>query len=91
MITKTADSKGRISLGKKFANKTFIIEQVGEMEMKLELACVIPERERWLYDNPEAKAAVLRGLRQARERDFSESPPDLDADGALVDQLEDIV
>jgi len=90
MITKTADSKGRISLGKKFANKTFIIEQFGEMEMKLELACVIPERERWLYDNPEAKAAVLRGLRQARERDFSESPPDLDADGALADQLEDI-
>jgi hypothetical protein len=89
MMTKTADSKGRINLGKHFANKTFIIEQTGETEMKLELARVIPEREAWLYENPEAKESLLRGLSQAKHRKFSMSPPDLTADQALVDEIED--
>jgi hypothetical protein len=88
MITKTADSKGRINFGKHFANKTFIIEQIGETEMKLELARVIPEREAWLYQNSDAKESVLRGLRQAKARKFSKSPPDLAADQALVDEIE---
>ena len=89
MITKTADSKGRINFGKNFANKTFIIEQIGATEIRLELARVIPERESWLYQNPEAKASLLRGLRQAKARNFSKSPPDLAADQALVDEIED--
>ncbi len=90
MITKTADSKGRINLGKKFAHKTFIIEQTSETEIKVELARVIPEREAWLYQNPEAKESVLKGLRQAKERHFSKSPPDLNADQALSDELGDL-
>jgi hypothetical protein len=88
METKTADSRGRINLGKEFANRTFIFEKVGETEMKLELAAVIPEKEVWLYKNPEAKALLDIGLEQAKQRKFSTSPPDLDADQALVDQLE---
>ena len=79
MITKTADSKGRITLGKKFANKTFIFEQTSDTEMKLELAAVIPEREMWLYRNPKARKAVLEALERAKARQFSESPPDLEA------------
>jgi hypothetical protein len=89
MITKTADSKGRINFGKHFANKTFIVEQIGETEIRLEIARVIPEREAWLYQNPEAKESLLRGLRQAKARQFSKSPPDLTADQALVDEIED--
>jgi len=89
MTTKTADSKGRINFGKNFANKTFIIEQIGETEMKIELARVIPEREAWLYQNSEAKESVMRGLRQAKARQFSKSPPDLAADQPLVDEIED--
>ncbi|MFH0824820.1 MAG: hypothetical protein V2B18_18870 [Pseudomonadota bacterium] len=89
MITKTADSKGRINFGKHFANKTFIVEQVGETEIRLEIARVIPEREAWLYQNPEAKESLLKGLRQAKARQFSKSPPDLTADQALVDGIED--
>jgi hypothetical protein len=88
MITKTADSKGRINFGKDFANKTFIIEQIGETEMRIELARVIPEREAWLYQNAEAKESVLRGLRQAKARKFSKSPPNLAADQSLVDETE---
>jgi hypothetical protein len=90
MITKTADSRGRINLGKEFANKTFVFEKVGETEMRLELARVIPERELWLYKNKEALASVLRGLEQAKARQFSQSPPDLDADREWVDELEDM-
>jgi hypothetical protein len=89
METKTADSRGRINLGKEFANKTFLLTKSGETEMKLELAAVIPERELWLYRNPEAKALLEIGLGQAKKGKFSTSPPDLDADQALVDQLED--
>jgi hypothetical protein len=87
MITKTADSKGRISLGKRFANRTFIIEETGEMELKLQPARIIPEREAWLYENKEAEASVLRGLEQARAGRFSTSPPDLAADQALVEEI----
>jgi len=90
MMTKTADSKGRITLGKKFADKTFIVEQTGDTVMKLEVAAIIPEREMWLYKNPKAKASVLRGLSQARARKFSDSPPDLEAARVLVEQIEDV-
>lgn len=89
MMTKTADSKGRITLGKKFANKTFIVEQTGATEMKLELAAVIPEREMWLYKNPETKKMVFDALKRAKARQFSESPPDLEAARALAEQIED--
>jgi hypothetical protein len=89
MITKTTDSKGRISLGKRFANRTFIIEETGEMELRLQPARIIPEREAWLYDNKQAKASVLRGLEQAKTGRFSKSPPDLDADQDLADDVMD--
>ncbi|HVA48336.1 MAG TPA: hypothetical protein VNH11_18360 [Pirellulales bacterium] len=49
----------------------------------------IPEREAWLYRNPEAMAAVRRGLEQARNGEFSGNPPDLGADAALVDEADD--
>lgn len=88
METKTVDSRGRITLGKEFANRTFLFEKIGETEMKLELAAVIPEKELWLYKNPEAIALLEIGLEQAKAGKFSTSPPDLDADQALVDQLE---
>lgn len=57
--------------------------------MKLELAAVVPQRELWLYKNPEAKALLEIGLEQAQAGKFGASPPDLDADQAIVDQLED--
>jgi hypothetical protein len=89
MEIRTVDSRGRINLGKDFANKTFLFELVGETEIKLELAAVIPERERWLYKNPEAMALLEIGLAQVRAGEFSDSPPDIDADQTLLDQLED--
>jgi len=88
-MIKTVDSKGRITLGQRFANKPVIIENLSDTEVKVSLAHVIPEREMWLWQNPEARDMVLRGLEQARAGQFAENPPDLDADAEWVDQLED--
>lgn len=87
-IVRDADAKGRITLGKRFANRSVIIEDIDETTVKISLARVIPERDMWLWENQVARAAVLRGLEQARRAEFSE-PPDLDADERLADQIEE--
>ncbi|MEX0703591.1 MAG: hypothetical protein WD069_15960 [Planctomycetales bacterium] len=86
MFTKTADTKGRIALGSRFAGKTFIIREV-EGKIMIEPAVVIPEREAWLYANKPTLKSLRRGLEQARAGDFA-GPPDLEADEALVAKLE---
>jgi hypothetical protein len=88
-MIKTVDSKGRITLGQRFANKPVIVEDLSDTEVKISLARVIPEREMWLWQNPEARDLVLRGLEQARARQFAENPPDIDADAEWADELED--
>jgi hypothetical protein len=88
MTTKTADSKGRISLGSRFANQTVIVEDVDATEVRITLAEIIPRREIWLHKNPKAKASVLRGLEQAKAGKTAKSP-DLDADARLAEQLDD--
>ncbi|MEX0715583.1 MAG: hypothetical protein WD066_03310 [Planctomycetaceae bacterium] len=87
MFTKTADTKGRIALGSRFAGKTFIVREV-EGKIMIEPAVVIPEREAWLYADKQALESLRRGLEQARTGDFAQ-PPDLEADEALVAELED--
>ena len=78
MATKTADSRGRINLGKEFANKTFLSEKTGKTEMKLELAAVIPEKELWFYRDPEAQKAVFGAIERVGAGEFAESPPSLE-------------
>ncbi len=87
--TKTTDAKGRVALGKAFANKTVIVRAIHETEMLVTIARVLPEREAWLLENRAAGELVKAGLRQAEAREFSESPPDLDADAGPADELED--
>jgi len=77
-IAKPIDSKGRISLGPNWANRYAFVEKVDETEVRIVLARVIPEREAWLYENPEAMAMVQRGLQECREGLVAEAP-DLDA------------
>ena len=43
----------------------------------------VPEREKWLFQNPEALSSVMRGLREMREGKRAE-PPDLEADLASI-------
>lgn len=43
--TRTTDPKARVTLPKAFANKTVLIEQVSESEVRIRIARVIPEDE----------------------------------------------
>ncbi len=87
MELKIADSRGRVNLGKEFANKTFLIEKTGDTEMKLELAAVIPERELWFHRNPEVRATVLGAIEKLRAGQFAEMPPDVDAEEPWMKEL----
>jgi hypothetical protein len=86
---KTVDERGRLVLGKPFANKVAQIEQVGEGEFHIVFVQPVPEREMWLYRNEKAKALVYQGLAEARTGKFSKNPPNLKADKELVGDLED--
>ena len=72
------DTKGRVVLGKAFANKHVIVRIEGSVA-HVELAKVVPEREAWLHENPEALRSVREGLKQASEGRLSESPPEITA------------
>ena len=86
---KNTDSKGRVTLGGRFANRAVIVEHRSDDEVIVRLARVIPEREVWLYKNPKALASVRRGLDQARKRKVAKRPPDLKAAAKFAEQLED--
>ena len=88
MTTRLVDSKGRVTLGEHFANRTVIIDNIDDTEVRITLARVIPEREAWLYANPKARDAVRRGLAQARARRYAK-PPDISADAELADKIDD--
>ncbi len=87
-MTKQTDSKGRITLGEAFKNRTMLMEKHGD-EIVLRLARVIPEAEGWLYENEKALAAVRRGLKQAKAGAFAEGGPDLAAARELAARLAD--
>jgi hypothetical protein len=85
--TKKADAKGRITLGERFANQTLIVEE-GEHEIVIRLARVVPAREAWLYENPEALRSVRNGLNQARAGKLTKGP-DLKKSSKLADRIPD--
>ena len=86
---KSADSKGRVSLGTHFANRAVIVEHRSTDEVVVRLARLIPEGEAWLYENPKALSSVRRGLDQARNGRVAKQAPDLRAAAKLAAQLED--
>ncbi len=64
--TNTADSKGRLGLGARFANKMFRITMQPDGNILLEPVVAVHEREVWFFRNPEAQAQVQEGIRQSR-------------------------
>ena len=54
MEIRSTDSKGRISLPKRFANATVIIDQVSDSEIRIRKAVVIPEDEVRFYEEATA-------------------------------------
>ena len=88
MISKNTDSKGRITLGEAFANKTMLVDWQDD-QIILRFARVIPESEAWVYENPKALESLRRGLGQARDKKFSRKGPDLEEAKILADKLQD--
>lgn len=62
-----SDSKGRIVLGSKYANKTFRVTQQPDGNLLLEPVVLVHEREAWLLQNPDALNAVRQGVAESRE------------------------
>jgi hypothetical protein len=89
MTIKTADSKGRINFGNRYAHQTVIIEEIDDTEMRVTKAQVIPQRELWLHKNPKAKTSLRRGLAQAKAGKAAKIPPNLKKDALLAEQLND--
>lgn len=87
MTIATFDQRGRVTLGKAYANKTVIVEDRNG-DIILKPAAVIPERELWLHKNPAAMNMVQQGLEQARQRKTAKGP-DLNADAAFADSIPD--
>ncbi|MCP4656206.1 MAG: hypothetical protein GY856_12405 [bacterium] len=85
----TVDSRGRLTLGPKFANRTVLVREVDDTEVVVTLAAVIPEREAWLFANPQARQLVSTGIEQAAAGQFAETAPDPAADLALLAEAED--
>jgi hypothetical protein len=85
---KTVDDRGRLVLGKPFANKIAQVEQLGEGEFRIVFVQPVPERELWLYKNENAKSLVQQGLLEARAGRFSKSPPNLKVDKDLAADLD---
>ena len=87
-ISKNSDSKGRITLGKEFANGTFLFRfNASSNEITLVPAEVVPKQELWLHENKEAMAMVQEGLADAKAGKFVEGP-DLDEAKKLIDKIE---
>ena len=88
MTTKTVDPRGRLSLGKAFANRLVIIKELGGGMLQLIPAEAVPTPEVWLHKNREAFEAVAQGIEEARAGQFAESP-DLNADADWSDDGDD--
>ena len=86
--TKMVDRKGRVVLGGQFANRTVVIRKVNPHEILVSLARVIPEKESWIYENPNALKLIRTGLAQARQGQTADAP-DVQGDEKFAGQLED--
>jgi hypothetical protein len=86
--TRNIDSKGRLTLGESYKNRTVIVEDHGD-RLVLRLARVIPEAEAWLYESERALGSLRKGLKHAKAGKFVKKGPDLDAAQRLADQLQD--
>lgn len=62
-----SDSQGNIALETGIKSKTYRVLTNDLGQILLEPIVDIPERERWLFENPEALAAVKQGLKEAAE------------------------
>ena len=72
MEIKTIGNSGQISLGKEYAGRTVIVEQVEPGVWSIRTAQVIPDNERWLH-TPEARSDLDKALEISTRTERSES------------------
>jgi hypothetical protein len=73
-LPKTVDGKGRLTLGKAFANQLVIVREVANGVVEVIRAKAVPDPEIWLHSNPRAIRMVLDGLEEARARNLVDGP-----------------
>lgn len=61
----TPDNRGRVNIGVATKDKSYRVLQNAEGEILMVPVVTIPEREVWLYQNPDAMAAVKQGIAEA--------------------------
>ena len=79
VLSKTADHKGRVTLGKEFADRLVILRRIEEGVVEVTLAEAIPAREAWLHKDKKALATLMRALEETGRGEFAQ-PPDWQAD-----------
>ena len=89
MTIKTIDERGRLTLGREFAGCTVIIDDSDPRQIVVKPMKLVPAHEAWLYENQAARGLVRRGLAESRAGIVSEKAPDIAADSAWADMLED--
>ncbi|QDU82462.1 hypothetical protein Pla110_42190 [Polystyrenella longa] len=89
MATKTLDTKGRVTLGAKFAGQTVVIDDSDPTCITIRPMVLIPADEAWLYHNQTALGLVRKGLDDARSGNFAVASPDVDGDLDWLDDIEE--
>jgi hypothetical protein len=87
-LPKAVDSKGRISLGREFANHLVLVRQVADGVLEIVKATAVPDPELWLHQNPKAIRMVMEGLEQAKSGNLVEGP-DMDEMAKLAKEMGD--
>jgi hypothetical protein len=59
------DSRGRFSIGVIAKSKTYRVQVNDAGQILLDPVVAVPERELWLWQNPEAITSVQQGIEQA--------------------------
>jgi hypothetical protein len=76
MEVKTIGASGQVSLGKKYAGRTVVVDEIEEGVWMVKTAQVIPDNERWLH-TPEMKRTLEAALKWGKENPPRET--DIDA------------
>ncbi len=69
---KTIGSSGQISLGKEYAGRHVIVEEVEEGVWLIKTASIIPDSEMWMHEEP-ARSKIDRAIKWAENNRPSDS------------------
>ena len=69
---KTIGASGQISLGKEYAGRHIIIEEIEEGVWLIKTASIIPDSEMWLHEEP-AKSKIDRAIKWTEKNRPSET------------------